>query len=74
MNIKSKLLLRQVIKLLVDCLELLNKIPEDDFRELVKTARTRKKEIKGILDNSGRANPFMIIFFVRELLESILNE
>jgi hypothetical protein len=74
MNIKSKLLLRQVIKLLVDCLELLNKISEDDFRELVKAARTRKRDIKGVLDNAGRGNIFMMIFFIRELIESVLNE
>ena len=74
MNVHSKILLRSVIRLLVQALELLNKIPEDDFRELVKKARTKKTQIKGVLDNAGRGNPFMMIFFIRELLEGILNE
>jgi hypothetical protein len=59
---------------LVIALELLNKMPENDFRELVKTAKTKKSDIKGILDNAGRGNIFMIIFFIRELIESISNE
>jgi hypothetical protein len=74
MNIQSKTLLRSVIRQLVIGLELLNKMPEEDFRELVKTAKTRKSDIKGILDNAGRGNVFMMIFFIRELIESILNE
>ena len=74
MNIQSKILLRSVIRQLVIALELLNKLPEDDFRELVKTARAKRSQIKGILDNAGRGNIFMMIFFIRELIENILNE
>ena len=74
MHIQSKILLRSVIRQLVIALELLNKIPENDFRELVKTAKTKKSDIKGILDNVGRGNIFMIIFFIRELIESVLDE
>jgi hypothetical protein len=74
MNAQSKILLRSVIRQLVTALELLNKIPEDDFREIVKKARTKKANIKGVFDNAGRGNPFMMIFFIRELIESILNE
>jgi hypothetical protein len=59
---------------LVIALELLNKMPENDFGELVKTAKTKKSDIKGILDNAGRGNIFMMMFFIRELIESILNE
>ena len=74
MNVQSKILLRSVIRQLVIALELLNKMPENDFRELVKTAKTKKSDIKGILDNTGRGNIFMMMFFIRELIESILNE
>jgi hypothetical protein len=73
MNIQSKILLRSVIRVLVQSLELLNKIDDKDFRELVKTARTKKSNIKGVLDNAGRGNVFMMIFFIREILESVLN-
>jgi hypothetical protein len=59
---------------LVLALELLNKMPENDFRELVKTAKTKKSDIKGILDNAGRGNIFMMVFFIRELIESILDD
>jgi hypothetical protein len=74
MNAQSKILLRSVIRQLVIGLELLNKMPEDDFRELVKKAKTKKTSIKGILDNAGRGNIFMIMFFIRELIESVLND
>ena len=74
MNVQSKILLHSVIRLLVQALELLNKIPEKDFREFVMTAKTRKGNIKGVLDNAGRGNVFMMIFFIRELIESVLNE
>jgi len=49
-------------------------MPEDDFRELVKTAKMKKSDIKGILDNAGRGNIFMMMFFIRELIESISDE
>ena len=74
MNVQSEILLRSVIRQLVIALDLLNKMPEDDFQELVKTAKNKTSDIKGILDNAGRGNIFMIIFFIRELIESILNE
>ena len=74
MNTQSKILLNSVIRQLIIALELLNKMPENDFRELVKTAKTKKPDIKGILDNAGRGNIFMMLFFTRELIESILNE
>jgi hypothetical protein len=74
MNPQSKILLRSVIRQLVIGLELLNKMPDDDFRELVKTAKTKKSDIKGILDNAERGNIFMMMFFIRELIESIVNE
>jgi hypothetical protein len=59
---------------LVQALELLNKIDEKDYSEIVKKARTRKNTVKGVFDNAGRGNIFMMIFFIRELIESILNE
>ena len=74
MNVQSKILLRSVIRQLVIALEMLNKVDEKDFAEIVKKARTKKPQIKGILDNAGRGNPFMMIFFIRELIESVLNE
>lgn len=74
MNAQSKILLRSVLHQLVIGLQLLNKMPENEFRELVKTAKTKKSDIKGILDNAVRGNIFMTVFFIRELIESILNE
>lgn len=74
MNINSKIMLRSVIRQLVIAMDMLNKIDEKDFAEVVKLARTHKAEIKGVLDNAGRGNPFMMIFFIRELLEKIVNE
>jgi len=59
---------------LVQSLELLNKIDEKDYSEIVKKAKVQKSNIKGILDNAGRGNIFMMIFFIKELIEHILNE
>ena len=74
MNIKSKVLLKSASGLLVQYLEVMNKIEEKDFLEIVKKAATRKKHLKNIHDNVDRGNPFMMVFFVRELIENILNE
>ena len=74
MNIQSKIMLRSVIRLLVQSLELLNKIDEKDYSEMVKKAKVHKNNVKGVLDNAGRGNIFMMIFFIRELIESVLNE
>ncbi len=54
--------------------ELLNKIDEKDYSEIVKKAKVQKGNIKGVLDNAGRGNIFMMIFFIREILEHIVNE
>ncbi len=74
MNVRSRIQLRSVIRLLVQSLELLNKIDEKDYSEIVKKAKVQKSNIKGILDNAGRGNIFMMIFFIKELIEHILNE
>jgi hypothetical protein len=74
MNVQSKILLRSVIRQLVVALEMLNKIDEKDFAEIVKKARTNKPQIKGVLDNAGRGNIFMMIFFIRELIEFVIIE
>lgn len=74
MNVESKILLRSVIRLLVQSLEILNKIDEKDYAEIVKKVKAQKNNIKGILDNAGRGNLFMMIFFIRELIEYEVNE
>jgi hypothetical protein len=57
MNVQSKILLRAVIRKPVTALELLNKIEEKGFAEIVMKARTKKSYIKGVLDNARRGNP-----------------
>ena len=74
MNIKSIVQFRAMTRKLMDYLELANAIPEKDFKEAVVKAQRHKKYIKGIMDNAERGNLFMIVFFLRELIESILNE
>jgi hypothetical protein len=74
MNVQSKILLRSIIRHQVQALELLNMIDEKDYAEIVKKAKPQKNNIKGVLDNAGRGNIFMMIFFIRELIENILNQ
>jgi hypothetical protein len=74
MNVQSKILLRSIIRHLVQSLELLNTIDEKDYAEIVKKAKLQKNNVKGVLDNAGRGNIFMMIFFIRELIENILNQ
>lgn len=74
MNIQSIILLKTVIRLLVQALEVLNKIPENDYREVVLLSQKETKYIKGVKDNIERGNLFMTIFFLREILESVTNK
>jgi nitrogen regulatory protein PII len=70
----SIVLLMSVIRLLIQGMELLNKIPENDYREVVLSSQKRKDCIKGIVDNAQRGNIFMVLFFTRELLEAVRQE
>lgn len=73
MKIQTKLLLRSMIRLLVQYLELANTIDEEEFRKLPSLVKSQKNNLKGVFDNSGRGNIFMMVFFLREILEGILN-
>ena len=70
----SVILLRSMIRLLVQYLKLANKIDEDVFREIILQTQKHKHFIKSVMDNAERGNIFMMIFFIRELIESIVNE
>lgn len=71
MNTNSVILMRSMIRLLVQYLELAGKIDDNDFKDIAMKARDKQKFIKGICDNATRGNIFMTVFFVREWLESI---
>jgi hypothetical protein len=74
-DIQSKIMLRSVIRHLIQSMELLNQISEEDYRIIVLAAQKKAKCLKGITDNANpRANIFMMLFFIRELIESLLNE
>jgi len=53
-DIHSKVLLIQMSRLLVQFMELADKIPEEDFKTIVLTAQKLDKPKKGILDNVPR--------------------
>ncbi len=72
-DINSKILLRSVIRKLIEAMELLSKISEEDWRTVVLAAQKRKDCLKGIRDNLERGNLFMMLFFIRELIETLLN-
>lgn len=72
-HITSKMLLRAMIRKMVESLELANQIPEGDFRKVVLFSQRQKKYLKNINDNVERGNLFMMLFFIRELIEAVLN-
>ncbi len=74
MNIQTKIILRNMIRQLVIFLELANKIDEEEFRKMIPLIKAQKQSIKGVLDNAGRGNLFMMVFFIRELIETVLND
>lgn len=73
LNVKTTVALVRVKTMLVDSLEILNSIPEEDFRKIVLFSQKQKKYLKNISDNSDRGNLFMMLFFFRELIETILH-
>jgi hypothetical protein len=72
-NIQSKIALQSMNRLLVQYLELANKIPEEDWKKIVLASQKQSQSIKGVTDNIQRGNLFMVLFFVRELIETLLN-
>ena len=69
----SKVLLKAVIRRLIDAMAILNKIDEEDYGRFVKACQKQAGCIKGIKDNAERGNIFMVLFFVRELIEAVLD-
>lgn len=61
-------------QLIINYLEIANSIPEDDWKKIILVSQKKKTHLKKILENTERGNLFMILFFVRELIESLLNE
>lgn len=74
MDIKSLLLLKSVVRKLIEAMEILNKIDEKDYREIVLKAQKDEKNIKGVRDSIERGNLFMVAFFLREVIEGVCNE
>ena len=73
LDVKSKMSLIRMKRLIMDYLEVCNSISENDFRVVVLASQKKKKYLKNIHDNVERGNLFMMLFFIRELIEAILN-
>jgi len=73
-NIRSKVLLITMSRFLVQFMEVANKIPEEDYKKIVQIAQKMVTSKKGIRDNLERGNLFMMGFFLREMIESVLHE
>lgn len=74
MNINSIILLRSAERQIIIFLDLMNKIPDEDFKELSLMIRKREKHVKSIQDAISYGNLFMCGFFIKELLESLKHE
>ena len=73
-DVKTKIGLGRMKKLIMDYLEVCNSISEKDFRVIVLACQKQKKYLKNIHDNVERGNLFMMLFFIRELIEAIQAE
>jgi len=73
-NIKTKMSLMKMNQLIINYLEIANSIPEDDWKKIILVSQKKHTHLKHILENTERGNLFMILFFVRELIEALLNE
>jgi len=74
LDVKTKMSLVRMKKLIMDYLEVANSISEKDFRAIVLASQKQKKYLKNIHDNVERGNLFMMLFFIRELIEAIQSE
>lgn len=74
MKPKTMLLLVSASQHLMRAMEVLNEIPEKEYHHMVKIAREQKKEIKNICFSAELGGLFMVVFRVREWLESIAKE
>ena len=74
MEINSNILLRNVARQAGVLIELMDKIPDEDFKEISMMVRKREKHIKSIQDSIANGNLFMCGFFLKELLESLTHE
>lgn len=64
--------LNEMSRLIVKFLEVANSIPEKDWRKIVLASQREQRNIKGVSDNINRGNLFLVLFFVRELIQAIL--
>jgi hypothetical protein len=71
-HIESKILLRSMIGKLVANLEIANKIPDEDFINIVHATQKREKILKNVRDNVERGNLILILFWVTELIEDLV--
>jgi hypothetical protein len=74
MEITSTILLRSISRQLVVAIELADKIPDEDFKEMVILMKQREKQIKSVVDSLGYKNLFMTLYFLRELVDSMTHE
>jgi len=74
MNTEARNLVKNVNHHLLQSLEVLNKIDDDNYRELVMKCRTKKQSLKRICENAERGSPFLTIFFLLEMLSEIADE
>jgi hypothetical protein len=74
MNRNSIMLLKSACHYLLQALEVINLIPEEDYRTIILKGQTKKQYIKNICDNAQRSSPFLLVFFVLELFSELSDE
>lgn len=74
LQLNSKVLLITMSRFPVQFMEVANKIPEEDYKKIVIIAQKLEKPKKGVKHNLERGNLFMMGFFLREMIESLLHE
>lgn len=71
-HIQTKILVRSMIRKLTICLELANKIDDQESGLIVSKIVAQKRNVKNVLDNIARENIWLNLFYIGEILEAAL--
>jgi hypothetical protein len=74
MDENTKTLLHMMERLLIQFLELSQRISDDDLRELSAKLKQDEKRTKSIKDALDLGNLFLLAFFLREAVENLRSE
>ena len=72
LNIDTKVIIRNQIRLLVQVLEIGNNVEDKQALLIVSKVKSQERNKKAIIDALNNGNYWMAIYFLRELLEQVI--